>query len=162
MENSYKAGDFTGLAGHYSDNRPDYSPSVLDCLIGLLRRPFSTVDFVDVGAGTGIWTRMVHERSAKSVVAIEPNDDMRNKGIVDCKQTSIKFLSGSAEHTGLEDGCADFVTMASSFHWADFDPATKEFWRILRNGGIFAALWNPRLITLMHESPVATINTATT
>jgi SAM-dependent methyltransferase len=36
--------------------------------------------------------------------------------------------------------------MASSFHWANFDVATKEFHRVLRQGGRFTALWNPRLI----------------
>ena len=36
--------------------------------------------------------------------------------------------------------------MASSLHWADFDKACDEFHRILRPGGVFVALWNPRLI----------------
>jgi hypothetical protein len=36
--------------------------------------------------------------------------------------------------------------MASSFHWADFDKATKEFHSLLRPNGLFTALWNPRLI----------------
>ena len=36
--------------------------------------------------------------------------------------------------------------MASSFHWAKFDDALKEFHRVLRPNGIFCALWNPRLI----------------
>jgi SAM-dependent methyltransferase len=36
--------------------------------------------------------------------------------------------------------------MASSFHWVDFDKATQEFHRVLRPGGYFTALWNPRLI----------------
>jgi SAM-dependent methyltransferase len=36
--------------------------------------------------------------------------------------------------------------MASSFHWADFDQACAEFHRILRPGGLFVALWNPRFI----------------
>lgn len=36
--------------------------------------------------------------------------------------------------------------MASSFHWANFDNATQEFHRVLRPGGRFTALWNPRLI----------------
>ena len=36
--------------------------------------------------------------------------------------------------------------IASSFHWANFDTATKEFHRVLRAGGRFTALWNPRLI----------------
>ena len=36
--------------------------------------------------------------------------------------------------------------MASSFHWADFDKACDEFHRVLRPGGMFVALWNPRLV----------------
>jgi len=36
--------------------------------------------------------------------------------------------------------------MASSLHWADFDKACDEFHRILRPGGAFVALWNPRFI----------------
>jgi SAM-dependent methyltransferase len=38
--------------------------------------------------------------------------------------------------------------MASSFHWTDFDKACTEFQRILRPGGRFVALWNPRMIEL--------------
>jgi len=36
------------------------------------------------------------------------------------------------------------VSMASSFHWPDFDRAVLEFKRLLKPGGFFAALWNPR------------------
>jgi SAM-dependent methyltransferase len=36
--------------------------------------------------------------------------------------------------------------MASSLHWADMSRAIQEFSRILRPGGVFTALWNPRLI----------------
>jgi SAM-dependent methyltransferase len=34
----------------------------------------------------------------------------------------------------------------SSFHWVDFDKGCAEFQRILRPGGRFVAVWNPRLI----------------
>jgi ubiquinone/menaquinone biosynthesis C-methylase UbiE len=114
--------------------------------LGLLNKPISEVDFLDVGAGTGIWTRMVYGQGVKSVVAVEPNDDMRSNGIVDCKGTTIQWTAGSAEKTGVADESSDWVTMASSFHWADFDNAAREFHRILRTNGRFTALWNPRLI----------------
>ena len=114
--------------------------------MGLLEKPISEIDFVDVGAGTGIWTRMVHTAGARSVTALEPNEDMRANGMADSLHTSIKWLAGSAEQTGLTAGSADWLTMASSFHWANFDAATKEFHRVLRAGGRFTALWNPRLI----------------
>jgi SAM-dependent methyltransferase len=82
----------------------------------------------------------------RSVTAIEPNDDMRHNGTSDSQQTNIRWLDGSAENTGLADDSADWLSMASSFHWANFDTATKEFHRVLRAGGRFIALWNPRLI----------------
>ncbi len=146
MTQTFKAGDFTGLAKDYSQHRPDYCPSVLKALLGLLDKPVAEVDFVDVGAGTGIWTRMVYAAGVHSVTAVEPNDDMRQNGSFDSQQTHIRWLGGSAEATGLADASADWLSMASSFHWANLDTATKEFHRVLRAGGRFTALWNPRLI----------------
>ena len=146
MTQKIKAVDFTGLAKDYSQNRPEYSASVLDASLGLLDKPPSEVDFVDVGAGTGIWTRMVFAAGVNSVIAVEPNGDMRTNGIADTQNTSIRWLEGSAEATGLSDSSADWLSMASSFHWADFGSATHEFHRVLRPGGRFTALWNPRLI----------------
>ena len=146
MTQTLKAGDFTGLAKDYSQHRPDYCPSVLNALLGLLQKPVFEVDFVDVGAGTGIWTRMVHGKGVKSATAVEPNDDMRSNGLADSAGTSVRWIAGSAEQTGLPDGCCDWLSMASSFHWAHFDRATQEFHRLLRAGGRFTALWNPRLI----------------
>lgn len=141
-----KAGDFTGLATDYSLHRPDYCPSVLSALLGMLNKPASEVDFIDVGAGTGIWTRMVYRQGVKSITAIEPNGDMRAAGVADSANTKIRWLDGNAEHTGAADGSCDWITMASSFHWAKFDAATREFHRVLRPKGRFTALWNPRLI----------------
>ena len=144
--NKVKAGDFTGLAKDYSLHRPGYCHSVLKGLLGLLKLPVSQIDFADVGAGTGIWTRMVFGEGVRSVIAIEPNDDMRSNGKADSQGTSIRWMSGSAENTSLPDASVDWVSMASSFHWADFSLATKEFHRILRPKARFTALWNPRLI----------------
>tara|TARA_B100000029_G_scaffold93245_3_gene83236 strand:- start:603 stop:1415 length:813 start_codon:yes stop_codon:yes gene_type:complete len=141
-----KFGDFTGLASDYSNNRPDYCPSILSALLGMFDKPIGDIDFVDVGAGTGIWTRMVNSGGVRSSVAIEPNDDMRKHGILDSSEVSIKWIDGNAEKTGLPDESCDWLTMASSFHWADFGLATKEFHRVLRKGGRFTALWNPRVI----------------
>jgi ubiquinone/menaquinone biosynthesis C-methylase UbiE len=146
MTQTLKAGDFTGLASDYSQHRPDYCSSVLKALLGLIGKPTAEVDFVDVGAGTGIWTRMVHAAGVRSVTAVEPNEDMRHNGIADSQHTKINWLAGSAGATGLPDASADWLSMASSFHWANFDTATQEFHRVLRLGGRFTALWNPRMI----------------
>jgi ubiquinone/menaquinone biosynthesis C-methylase UbiE len=141
-----KHGDFTGLAGDYAKFRPGYAPQVATAILGYLGRNPASIDAADIGAGTGIWTRTLAARGLHSLVAVEPNDDMRGQGIVTSRGTNIAWRKGSAEATGLPDGSADLVTMASSFHWADFDSACDEFHRILRPGGVFTALWNPRFI----------------
>jgi len=141
-----KHGDFTGLAGDYARFRAGYAPQVVTATLGYVGRDPAAIDAVDVGAGTGIWTRMLADRGLHSVMAVEPNDDMREQGVESSRGTQILWRKGSAESTGLPDDSAHLVTMASSLHWADFDKACEEFHRILRTGGVFVALWNPRLI----------------
>ena len=145
-QQSLKHGDFTGLAENYTRYRPGYSESVLTALLSLVDKPVSRIDAVDVGAGTGIWTAMIAKRGCHSVTAVEPNDDMRKWGIEFTKGSGISWKAGGGEKTGLTNGCADFLSMASSFHWVDFDTGMREFHRVIRPGGRFVALWNPRLL----------------
>jgi SAM-dependent methyltransferase len=141
-----KHGDFSGLAEDYAKFRPSYAPQVAAAIIGYVGRDAGSVDAADIGAGTGIWTRMLAAHRLRSVVAVEPNDEMREQGIQTSRGVPIAWRKGSAEATGLPDGSTELISMASSFHWADFDKACDEFHRILRPGGIFVALWNPRFI----------------
>jgi ubiquinone/menaquinone biosynthesis C-methylase UbiE len=140
-----KHGDFTGLADHYARFRQGYAPQVATAILTYIGRDAAALDAADIGAGTGIWTRMLADRGFRSVVAVEPNDEMRRQGIESSAGTEIFWSKGSGEATGLPDDSADLVTMASSLHWADFDEACQEFHRILRPQGVFVALWNPRL-----------------
>lgn len=141
-----KHGDFTGLAGNYAKFRPGYAPQVAAAILGYAGRNAAIIDAADIGAGTGIWTRMLASHGLHSIVAVEPNDAMRAQGIETSRGAGIVWRKGSAENTGLPAGSADLVSMASSLHWADFDKACAEFCRILRPGGLFVALWNPRLV----------------
>ncbi len=138
-------GDFSCLADDYSKYRPGYSESVARMLLALVGKPISEIDFADVGAGTGIWTRQVANAGVRSVVAVEPNEEMRTAGQRDTRNEAVMWVAGSGEKTGLLDNAYDLATMASSFHWVDFEKGTREFARILRPGGRFAVLWNPRL-----------------
>lgn len=139
-------GDFTKLAANYSRYRPGYSGTVVTMLLDLTGKLAGEVDFADVGAGTGIFTRQVAGHGIRTAVAVEPNDRMREAGLRDSADHVVEWRAGTAERTGLPDSAFDLVTMASSFHWANFDQATCEFARILRPGGRFAALWNPRRV----------------
>jgi SAM-dependent methyltransferase len=146
-EPSIKHGNFDSLAGDYAQYRPGYAPSIVTAVLALVGRPAGEVDAADVGAGTGIWTRMLAARNLHSVTAVEPSDEMRRNGML-TPENRIAWRRGSAEETGLDARAYDLVSMASSFHWTDFDKACAEFQRILRPGGRFVALWNPRMVEL--------------
>ena len=96
-----KSGNFTGLGLKYSQNRPDYSESVLKCILGLIDKPIQEIDFVDVGAGTGIWTRMVHAKGLRECIAVEPNIDMLESGCSDSSHLGINWVDNSADVTGV-------------------------------------------------------------
>jgi ubiquinone/menaquinone biosynthesis C-methylase UbiE len=136
-----KQGDFTGLAKAYV-NRPGYSLPVLRMIarhVGLEKEDL----VADVGAGTGKLTENLKELGLE-VVAVEPNDDMRKEGAIYTNRYDVQWRKGSAEDTGLDGGSVAWVLMGSSFHWADKNCALAEFHRILKPGGCFTALWNPR------------------
>jgi SAM-dependent methyltransferase len=136
-------GDFTTLAKAYV-NRPAYSRTVLACLSRHIDVPRAELVFADVGAGTGKLTHMLLDLGLFGY-AVEPNEAMRQEGMAYCGTGArLAWFAGSAEATGLPDRGVDWVTMASSFHWPDTARALTEFHRILRRGGCFTVLYNPR------------------
>lgn len=139
-----KHGDFTDLAKFYVD-RPGYSLTLLKYIkaniCNELKRELAVAD---VGAGTGKLTENL-EQIGLSGFAVEPNDAMRAEGqkIFDGRDT-FEWKAGAAEVTNLPDNSVDWVLMGSSFHWSDAPRAREEFRRILKPGGFFTAIWNPR------------------
>jgi ubiquinone/menaquinone biosynthesis C-methylase UbiE len=138
-----KHGDFTALARFYK-HRAGYSDQVLRALIGLtggLREGFRVAD---VGAGTGKLTEHL-ARLGLQGYAVEPNVAMRREGQHAWRAADgVQWLQGSPEHTGMPSHSVDWVLMGSSFHWTNAPQALKEFHRILKPGGFFTAIWNPR------------------
>ena len=144
-KNKMKLGDFTLLAESYK-NRTGYSEVVLNVILAYIEKQLgrSCEKVADVGAGTGKLTENLANIGLKGY-AVEPNDAMRSAGMEIFKENT-KFLwsKGTAEVTELPDNSVDWVLMGSSFHWTDAPVALKEFHRILKPGGFFTAIWNPR------------------
>ncbi len=145
-----KQSDFTELAQHYH-NRPAYSAMLLEKLIACVNdthKPLQDLRVVEVGAGTGKLTKMLASFGL-NVLAIEPNDNMRQEGMNYTKDTNIKWQKGSGEETGVESHSADWVIMASSFHWTDPNKSLPEFARILDSsaggGGILPLFGIPAI-----------------
>lgn len=142
-----KHGDFTELAKFYV-NRPGYSLAVLELIRDHIMKAQGKdkILVADVGAGTGKLTENL-EQLGLTGYAVEPNDAMRAEGIkLFENHNTFRWLEGSAEVTNLPDNSVDWILMGSSFHWADAPRAMKEFHRVLKNGGFFTAIWNPRNI----------------
>ena len=134
---------FTGKAELYKKYRPSYPQELFDYLYSDLGFSKESV-IADIGAGTGIFTRLLLGRGSK-VYAVEPNDDMR--------ETSKKDLAGfknfvsvntSAENTGLDEASVDFITVAQAFHWFNEQLFKKECQRLMRPGGKVVLVWNSK------------------
>ncbi|HEV2274543.1 MAG TPA: class I SAM-dependent methyltransferase [Acidobacteriaceae bacterium] len=134
---------FTGRVHSYTLSRPGYPREIL----ALLERECglsAESRIADVAAGTGLFTELFLE-GGNAVTAIEPNDEMRLAcARLQSRYPKLTVAGGTAEHTGLPDRCADFVTVAQAFHWLDLQQARREFARILDRGGWAVVAYNER------------------
>jgi ubiquinone/menaquinone biosynthesis C-methylase UbiE len=130
-------GRFADRAVDYAAARPSYPAAAIEAVFDGLG---DDVVVADLGAGTGISTRLLATR-ASLVYAIEPNANMR---AVAEPAPRIRSISGTAEETGLEEASIDLVTAFQAFHWFDAPAALSEMTRILRPGGRAALVYNER------------------
>jgi SAM-dependent methyltransferase len=96
---------------------------------------------VDVGAGTGLFTRALAIR-ARHVVAIEPDERMR--AVLQARSPGVEVLAARGEDMPLQDASADGVFASSAWHWMDAERAVPEMTRVLRNGGRLGVIWTGR------------------
>lgn len=130
---------FSDRAEDYAKYRPSYPSEAIDWILEGLEEPNRLIA-ADIGAGTGISSRLLAERGVR-VIAIEPNAAMRQAAT---PHPLIRFEDGNAEATRLENNSVDLVTCFQAFHWFNPEPTLKEFARILKPGGRLAAVWNNR------------------
>jgi SAM-dependent methyltransferase len=130
---------FSSRAGDYVAGRPSYPAAAIDALFDGLGDA-GDVLAADLGAGTGISSRLLAERGAQ-VLAIEPNAAMRQAAE---PHPRVEWIAGTAEWTGLDEASIDLVTAFQAFHWFDHVKALREMVRILRPAGRAALIYNER------------------
>jgi ubiquinone/menaquinone biosynthesis C-methylase UbiE len=130
---------FAKAASMYEGNRPSYPNEAIEHIKSLSINP--TI-IVDLGAGTGILTRLLSTIGAQQIIAVEPVSSMREK--LQLIPSITQILDGTGEHIPLEDNTVDIITCGQSFHWFATDQAVAEMHRILKPNGILALVWNVR------------------
>jgi len=131
---------YAGLGALYDANRPHY-PAAAVAWVAAAAAPSLAVD---VGCGTGIFTRLLQAAlPGAEVVGIEPSADMRRTAEA-ASDPVITYLAGAAEALPFADGAATLVTAATAAHWFDRPRFQAEAARVLRPGGTLAILQNRR------------------
>jgi ubiquinone/menaquinone biosynthesis C-methylase UbiE len=138
---------FSGFGALYDQNRPSAPQEVVEILTTYLRSNPQTV--VDVGCGTGL-SSFIWLNKAEHIIGFEPSDDMREVALSKWeaigKPSNLRFEHKLSHELGLPSESVDIVTCSQSFHWMEPHSTLREFARILRPGGIFAAYdcdWPP-------------------
>ncbi|OIJ69182.1 class I SAM-dependent methyltransferase [Streptomyces mangrovisoli] len=136
---SARAHSFNAAAAQYAANRPSYPPALLDAVEELAGRPLAGARVVDVGAGTGIATGLLHARGA-DVVAVEPGEGMAAE--FRRMLPTVPVVRGVGDALPLADASADLITYAQAWHWTEPARSAPEALRVLRPGGALALWWN--------------------
>ena len=88
---------------------------------------------VDLGCGTGRYSRFLSEALDAEVIGIDPSAKMLDQAIAKHDDARLSFRAGSAEKLPLDDGSADLVFMSMVHHHLKIPPETaRECRRILR------------------------------
>ncbi|KAJ6630847.1 S-adenosyl-L-methionine-dependent methyltransferase [Mycena sp. CBHHK59/15] len=130
----------------YDRARPSYQPLALSHIRDAVKT--TPINVVEVGAGTGIFTRafLAHPQwtsALNELRAVEPSKGMCDVFTKNVSDERVSITQGTFEKTGIEDGWADIVIVAQAFHWCpDFARASAEFARILKPTGVLALIWN--------------------
>ena len=132
------AAGFPSAVESYEKGRPEYPPAALEHMKTVLGLAPGVVA-VDIGAGTGKFTRQITKSGAR-IIAVEPIEEMRRKLI--SHLPDIDVFEGTAESIPLQDGSIDVAVAAQAFHWFDGEKALKEIHRILRLDGKLGLIWN--------------------
>ncbi|MDX8443211.1 class I SAM-dependent methyltransferase [Mesorhizobium australafricanum] len=137
--------EFTGEGDKYDRYRPSYPREVAKVIIDHVTGRHLDGAIVDVGSGTGIFTRLLASQAQgkASVVGIEPNADMTHVAIKSAPHDlHIEFRIAPAERLPFPEKSVSAVTAATAAHRFDRPAFYDEVVRTLLPSGLLALVHN--------------------
>ncbi|KAK6515869.1 hypothetical protein TWF281_004460 [Arthrobotrys megalospora] len=164
----------SGSSGLYDRARPSYPPEALSKIFAAFHKSLDNkpkkdengVNILELGSGTGIFTRLLISPPPESsppipkvskILAVEPGAGMRDGFTAALTSRNIpvgttgaaggetvQVLPGTFDSIPVEDNWADAVVIAQAFHWSHghYENTLKEISRVLRPGAPLILIWN--------------------
>lgn len=131
------AASFSRAAASY-DSVAQLQRDVGNQLLSLLPGDFVPRVWLDLGCGTGYFSRALGERfPAGNGLAMDIAEGMLNHARP--LGGASHFIAGDAERLPLRDSICDLIFSSLAVQWcADFESVLSEAFRVLKPGGIFA------------------------
>ncbi len=124
---------FTNDGAGYALSRPTYPGTLVQALS---KHCTEHKVAVDIGCGTGQLSSLLAE-AFEHVIALDSSLSQLNHA-TQCH--NITYRQAFADDTGLEDQCADLITVAQAAHWFDLDRFYKEAQRIAKPNSTLAII----------------------
>jgi SAM-dependent methyltransferase len=124
---------FSGHASLYATARPSYPERVVADLASLVP---SRTQALDVGTGNG-QSALLLARSFDQVYATDASAAQIAEAF---PHERVRYAVETAEQSSLPDGSCDLILAAQAAHWFDPDRFGAEVRRLLKPGGIVAAI----------------------
>lgn len=126
----------------YNAGRLGYPSELYEFLFARTGPPGS-LNIVESGAGTGLATRELLERSPARLVAVEP-DTRLAQFLADNVAASdrLEIITAPFEEADLPLRAFELAVAAASFHWLDPTIALSRLREVLKPSGTLALWWN--------------------
>jgi ubiquinone/menaquinone biosynthesis C-methylase UbiE len=134
---------FSGQADLYAASRPQYPAELFEWIASVAP---ATELAVDCATGNGQAAIGLAEHFRR-VIAIDASAEQIGRAM---PHERVEYRVATAEETGLPDGCADLVAVATGVHWFYLDRFYPEVRRVLRPDGIIA-VWSYQRSSISPE-----------
>ena len=112
-------GNFNNLAKQYKNSRPGYSDKITK-LLKLILLENKTIYSLDLGSGTGIFSKELSKIS-KKVIGVEISNEMIRNAY---KLKKVKYINKSVNQFKI-DKKFNIISAASCFHWFNNQKLSK-------------------------------------